>query len=181
MSAEGIALAVAVIGLAGGVWMQLVQFKKDAQRIDRVNDVSSDIRKDTIDMKPKIDDIRSVTGETRDCVIKKLEPELTCIMESVHGELKDNIAFLAEDLRFRQRLEKEYKGLRSREMIEGGIRELYEENAVLTIKVQELQKKNVDLIVEKEQYIAENKYLQERIQKLEYQLQPDIHKKRPTI
>ena len=66
-------------------------------------------------------------------------------------------------------------------MIEGGIRELYEENAVLTIKVQELQKKNVDLIVEKEQYIAENKYLQERIQKLEYQLQPDIHKKRPTI
>lgn len=50
-----VAIVVAIIGLAGGIWMQVVQFKKDGQRIDSVNDTAKKVSEDTAHMRPEID------------------------------------------------------------------------------------------------------------------------------
>lgn len=178
MSAEWIALIVAIISVGGAIWAQIIQFKKDAQRIDGVNRISVEVKRDTEQMKPKIDAVQYRTGETNVHVIQRIEPGIDQILDSVQGELKDNIAFLTEDLKFRQRLENEYKGVRTRTMIEGGIKELYDENAVLTVKNHELQKKIEDLEAEKEQYVILNTYLKERIQELEHQIQHKIRREK---
>ena len=124
-------------------------------------------------MKPKIEEIKHTSKETNDCVTKRIEPNIHYILTSVQGELKDNVAFLTEDLKFRQRLEKEYKGIRNRAMIEGGIKELYDENALLTAENRELEKKIESLTLENNRYITINTQLKEKIQELEYQLQPE--------
>ena len=50
-----VAIVVAIIGLAGGIWTQVVQFKKDGQRIDSVNDTAKKVSEDTAHMRPEID------------------------------------------------------------------------------------------------------------------------------
>ena len=169
-----VAIGVALIGVAGGIWAQVCQFKKDAQRIDGVNATSKDIKNDTTEMKPKVEDIKNTCKETNDCITKRLEPNIHNILTSVQNELKDNVAFLTEDLKFRQRLENEYKGIRNRAMIEGGIKELYDENALLTAENRELEKKIEHLTLENSRYVTINTQLKEKIQELEYQLQPEI-------
>ena len=59
-------------------------------------------------------------------------------------------------------------------MIEGGIKELYDENALLTAENRELEKKIEHLTLEKSRYVTINTQLKEKIQELEYQLQLEI-------
>ena len=40
-----VSIIVALIGVAGGIWAQVYQFKKDAQRIDSVNANTTNIQK----------------------------------------------------------------------------------------------------------------------------------------
>lgn len=181
MDAEWIALVVALVGVAGGIWAQIVQFKKDAQRIERVNDISEDIRKDTTEIKPKIQSIKDVTKEINDCVTRRMEPEINKMLDSVQGDLKDNIVLLADDLKYRQRLENEYKGIRSRAMIEGGVRALFEDNAVLSAKVHELQKEKENWLTEKEEYIAVIASLKAQVEGCGCQAQPELYKRDPNI
>ena len=59
-------------------------------------------------------------------------------------------------------------------MIEGGIKELYDENALLTAENRELEKKIDHLTLENSRYVTINTQLKEKIQELEYQLQLEI-------
>lgn len=38
--AEWVAIGIALLGVAGGIWGQIIQFKKDAQRIENVNQIA---------------------------------------------------------------------------------------------------------------------------------------------
>ena len=174
-----VALIVAIIGVASGIWMQVIQFRKDAQRIDGVNKTSENIKNDTTKMKPKIDEIKNTTKETNDSVTKHIQPNINHLLASVQGELKDKITLLSDDLKLRQRLESEYKGIRSRTMIEGGIKELYEENAILTVKNRELNEQVEHLTLENEQYRTRNIQLEEKIQELESYRQPQTNQIHP--
>lgn len=51
---EWTAVIVAIIGVAGGIWAQIIQFKKDAQRIDSVNSTASSVKEDTTEIRPLV-------------------------------------------------------------------------------------------------------------------------------
>lgn len=76
--AEWVAIGVALLGVASGIWMQVVQFKKDAQRIDGVNKTAGDVKNDTAEMKPKIENI------DKNCFIIK-EDIVRNVMPGVNG------------------------------------------------------------------------------------------------
>ena len=53
-AAEWVAIAIAILGVAGGIWGQFYQFKKDGQRIDGVNETSKSVKEDTAVMRPSV-------------------------------------------------------------------------------------------------------------------------------
>lgn len=47
-----VSISVALLGVAGSIWAQIIQFKKDAQRIDAVNKTSASVKHDTTVIRP---------------------------------------------------------------------------------------------------------------------------------
>lgn len=71
-----IAIVVALIGVAGGIWMQIIQFKKDAQRIEEVNKTANLVHCDTAEIKPKVDNIETNTNVIRDDITRIILPKV---------------------------------------------------------------------------------------------------------
>ena len=69
-----IAIAVALIGVAGGIWAQVYQFKKDAQRIENVNQATNGVKEDTVVMKPKVERIEKISDEMKADYLRNLYP-----------------------------------------------------------------------------------------------------------
>ena len=135
-------IVVALIGVAGAVIGNIFILLRDRNAISRIDSKSSEIEPVTKIIKEKTDKISDYT-------VEKIFPD----MKSMHVN-QEKVAKLVgdihEDVRYRQRLSKEYAGRLSKDIMVTGIEDVYSENANLIDRVRELESFNNDLKVQLE-------------------------------
>ena len=135
-------IVVALIGVAGAVIGNIFILLRDRNAISRIDSKSSEIEPVTKIIKEKTDKISDYT-------VEKIYPD----MKSMHVN-QEKVAKLVgdihEDVRYRQRLSKEYAGRLSKDIMVTGIEDVYSENANLIDRVRELESFNNDLKVQLE-------------------------------
>ena len=146
MSTEGtIAIVVALIGVAGGIWVQIVQFKKDSGKI-------SSIKSDTQEMKPTINNIDDNVKTMQKDVMRDLTPKI----DRITG-IESDTRVLVDELNYQKRLKSELSGKAlNKDYFIGKINELYEENARLSMQLKEQIHSNQNLIMENSLLQSEN-------------------------
>lgn len=118
-----VALIVAVLGAASGIWAQVVQFKKDAKRIDDVNSNVGGVKADTSELKPKVTTTDENVKKIRDEVVEKVVPAI--------GKL-NGVDTLVEAYKIEKAIkENNSPNLYDRDVLKGTIDLVYEENAKL--------------------------------------------------
>lgn len=135
-------IVVALIGVAGAVIGNIFILLRDRNAISRIDSKSSEIEPVTKTIKEKTDKISDYT-------VEKIYPD----MKSMHVN-QEKVAKLVgdihEDVRYRQRLCKEYAGRLSKDIMVTGIEDVYSENANLVDRVRELESFNNNLKVQLE-------------------------------
>lgn len=135
-------IVVALIGVAGAIIGNIFILLRDRNAISRIDSKSSEIEPVTKIIKEKTDKISDYT-------IEKIYPD----MKSMHVN-QEKVAKLVgdihEDVRYRQRLNKEYAGSLSKDIMVTGIEDVYSENANLIDRVRELESFNNNLKVQLE-------------------------------
>lgn len=135
-------IVVALIGVAGAVIGNIFILLRDRNAISRIDSKSSEIEPATKIIKEKTDKISDYT-------VEKIYPD----MKSMHVN-QEKVAKLVgdihEDVRYRQRLNKEYAGSLSKDIMVTGIEDVYSENANLVDRVRELESFNNNLKVQLE-------------------------------
>ena len=135
-------IVVALIGVAGAVIGNIFILLRDRNAISRIDSKSSEIEPVTKTIKEKTDKISNYT-------VEKIYPD----MKSMHVN-QEKVAKLVgdihEDVRYRQRLSKEYAGRLSKDIMVTGIEDVYSENANLVDRVRELESFNNNLKVQLE-------------------------------
>ena len=135
-------IVVALIGVAGAVIGNIFILLRDRNAISRIDSKSSEIEPVTKTIKEKTDKISDYT-------VEKIYPD----MKSMHVN-QEKVAKLVgdihEDVRYRQRLNKEYAGSLSKDIMVTGIEDVYSENANLIDRVCELESFNNNLKVQLE-------------------------------
>lgn len=135
-------IVVALIGVAGAVIGNIFILLRDRNAISRIDSKSSEIEPVTKTIKEKTDKISNYT-------VEKIYPD----MKSMHVN-QEKVAKLVgdihEDVRYRQRLSKEYAGRLSKDIMVTGIEDVYSENVNLIDRVRELESFNNDLKVQLE-------------------------------
>lgn len=152
-SVQWVSIVVALIGVAGGIWAQVVQFKKDAQRIDSVNEKTSGIEKDTAEFRPKIDRTDKNVSEIRDGFLKKQEK---------FNDALNGISELLDEKRHNDRMKQEVSDrVCSPDIISSEIKTLFETNAGLYRENSELTREVSALRHENSILKADNKRLKD--------------------
>lgn len=135
-------IVVALIGVAGAVIGNIFILLRDRNAISRIDSKSSEIEPVTKTIKEKTDKISDYT-------VEKIYPD----MKSMHVN-QEKVAKLVgdihEDVRYRRRLNKEYAGSLSKDIMVTGIEDVYSENANLVDRVRELESFNNNLKVQLE-------------------------------
>lgn len=135
-------IVVALIGVAGAIIGNIFILLRDRNAISRIDSKSSEIEPVTKTIKEKTDKISDYT-------VEKIYPD----MKSMHVN-QEKVAKLVgdihEDVRYRQRLSKEYAGRLSKDIMVTGIEDVYSENANLVDRVRELEGFNNNLKVQLE-------------------------------
>lgn len=135
-------IVVALIGVAGAIIGNIFILLRDRNAISRIDSKSSEIEPVTKIIKEKTDKISDYT-------VEKIYPD----MKSMHVN-QEKVAKLVgdihEDVRYRQRLSKEYAGSLSKDIMVTGIEDVYSENANLIDRVRELESFNNNLKVQLE-------------------------------
>lgn len=164
--ANYIGLIIALLTVAGSILANFFQYKKDSNKIGEVKEHTSAI-------KPNVENIKELSKETNDYVTKAVSPDIKNILKNIDGDMKENLSMLAEDLKYRRRLEDSYRGNNSRDILVSGIDELYIDNANQKHEIEKLINLNRELaqsIERKNTRIKElerkNKSLEERIKEL---------------
>ena len=137
---EIIALIVAIIGVASALWVQVLQFKKDAQRIDSVGEKSSGIKEDTSDMKPRIHNIERNSIKINEKIAETIVPSMK--------KLDGIDALVAHMHREEGRNEKISHSLESPDYVLKAIRDVYDKNVELNYMVRELKAENREQSIE---------------------------------
>lgn len=135
-------IVVALIGVAGAVIGNIFILLRDRNAISRIDSKSSEIEPVTKVIKEKTDKISDYT-------VEKIYPD----MKSMHvnqEKVTKLVGDIHEDVRYRQRLSKEYAGRLSKDIMVTGIEDVYSENANLIDRVRELESFNNDLKVQLE-------------------------------
>lgn len=143
-TAEVIAICVALISVAGGIWAQVVQFKKDSGTI-------SNIKSDTSEIKPTVNNIDKNVEKVKDEVIEKVVPKMSRL---------EGIDLLVEDYKYREKLKNEKSVNCSKDILQGSIDLLFAENARLTNEVKVERERNFELE-------AENRILKDKLRSYE--------------
>ena len=157
-------IVVALIGVAGAVIGNIFILLRDRNAISRIDSKSSEIEPVTKIIKEKTDKISDYT-------VEKIYPD----MKSMHVN-QEKVAKLVgdihEDVRYRQRLSKEYAGRLSKDIMVTGIEDVYSENANLIDRVRELESFNNNLKVQLE--IKEEEI--RKLKKHNIKLENNMHK-----
>lgn len=157
-------IVVALIGVAGAIIGNIFILLRDRNAISRIDSKSSEIEPVTKTIKEKTDKISDYT-------VEKIYPD----MKSMHVN-QEKVAKLVgdihEDVRYRQRLSKEYAGRLSKDIMVTGIEDVYSENANLIDRVRELESFNNNLKVQLE--IKEEEI--RKLKKYNIKLENSMHK-----
>ena len=164
-AAEWVAIAIAILGVAGGIWGQFFQFKKDAQRIDGVNETSKSVKEDTTVMRPSVNRTDKNVQELKEKYISK-EYQINSTIEGVAELLEAKRIDDAVKQKISQAVE-------SPLYIESAVKSIYEKNASLQTMVNELTDANIVLEHENNVLRKQNQDLQNEVQKLKKERQPD--------
>lgn len=156
--AEWIAIGIALAGVAGGIWAQIIQFKKDAQRIDGVNKTSGEVKNDTVFMKPLVKKTDANVQELRDSFLKR-ENQIDATMKDI-GKL---VAAKEIDDAIKQRIS---STVDNPEYIKNAVSLVYEKNAALSSKVAELNNEKIQLSAHIQALKNENGKLKQKNHKL---------------
>lgn len=173
--AAWVAIGIALLGVAGGIWGQIIQFKKDAQRIENVNQTTSTVKSDTSKMTPIVVDTGKKVVEMRDHLLVR-ESQIDSTMEGVKE--------LVDEKHYQDKQKRDISiELSSPDYLVAAVTAVYEKNASLEKMVREYKVKDRQNINQIAILTAENQRLQEENQVLNEQLislQAEIRKK-PTI
>lgn len=156
-TAGWISITVALIAVASGIWIQIVQFKKDGQRIDGVNKTTAQIKADTSEMKPKVSNIEELSKQISNDIVRTILPQMNHV-----GKIEESVGKLLEGYL----VEKEIKSrvsssLNNPDYLLGSIQSLFEINAEYNQQIQKLTNDNLLLQNENEGLRKEVKQLQE--------------------
>ncbi len=162
---EMIALVVALISVAGAIWIQLIQFKKDSNKI-------GDVKADTAELKPKTEQICRRVEKIEDRVVEHITPTLSCLERTAESS-SAGISELLEELHFQKRLKENITLSEEKEYFVGGVEKLFEENCKLQMRVRELTAKNQQLVFEKEKLERQLEYVSSKKPKAPF-MEPDI-------
>lgn len=135
-------IVVALIGVAGAIIGNIFILLRDRNAISRIDSKSSEIEPVTKIIKEKTDKISDYT-------VEKIFPDMKS-MHVNHEKVAKLVGDIHEDVRYRQRLSKEYAGRLSKDIMVTGIEDVYSENANLIDRVRELESFNNDLKVQLE-------------------------------
>lgn len=164
-----IGLIIALITVAGSILANFFQYRKDSNTIGTV-------KSDTSNMLPKVDTINENTKEINKYIVDDVKSSLQDII-NIGNKIHENnvdIKLIADDVKFRQRLSSEYKGVTTRDTLISGIDEVYTNNSVLQEIIKEKDKSILELSrsiksmkQENELLNKENINLKSQIRKLE--------------
>lgn len=164
-----IGLIIALITVAGSILANFFQYRKDSNTIGTV-------KSDTSNMLPKVDTINENTKEINKYIVDDVKGSLQDII-NIGNKIRENnvdIKLIADDVKFRQRLSSEYKGVTTRDTLISGIDEVYTNNSVLQEIIKEKDKSILELSrsirsmkQENELLNKENINLKSQIRKLE--------------
>ena len=164
-----IGLIIALITVAGSILANFFQYRKDSNTIGTV-------KSDTSNMLPKVDTINENTKEINKYIVDDVKVSLQDII-NIGNKIHENnvdIKLIADDVKFRQRLSSEYKGVTTRDTLISGIDEVYTNNSVLQKIIKEKDKSILELSrsiksmkQENELLNKENINLKSQIRKLE--------------
>ena len=143
-------IVVALIGVAGAVIGNIFILLRDRNAISRIDSKSSEIEPITKTIKEKTDKISDYT-------VEKIYPDMKSMYVNQEKVAK-LVGDIHEDVRYRQRLNKEYAGSLSKDIMVTGIEDVYSENANLVDRVRELESFNNNLKVQLE--IKEEKMIE---------------------
>lgn len=135
-------IVVALIGVAGAVIGNIFILLRDRNAISRIDSKSSEIEPVTKTIKEKTDKISDYT-------VEKIYPDMKSMYVNQEKVAK-LVGDIHEDVRYRQRLNKEYAGSLSKDIMVTGIEDVYSENANLVDRVRELESFNNNLKVQLE-------------------------------
>lgn len=135
-------IVVALIGVAGAIIGNIFILLRDRNAISRIDSKSSEIEPVTKIIKEKTDKISDYT-------VEKIFPDMK-LMHVNQEKVAKLVGDIHEDVRYRQRLSKEYAGRLSKDIMVTGIEDVYSENANLIDRVRELESFNNDLKVQLE-------------------------------
>lgn len=161
-----VAIGIALLGVAGGIWAQVVQFKKDGQRIDNVNDTATSVKNDTTDMKPKVDNINENTKVIREDITRSILPQMNSI-----ANLNSGVAELLESKHIDDAVKQKVSSyIENPVYIQTAVSLVYEKNAALEVKVSELNVEKTHLDMQVKILKEKNEKLLEENQKLKQEL-----------
>lgn len=163
-----IAILVAILGVASGLWAQVVQFKRDARQIGnvddhvgRVNDSVGNVKEHTSEMKPIVHNVDENVKKIRDQVIEKIVPNLKKL---------DGVDTLVHAYNVEQAIkERQSPNLSEKSVLKGTIDLIYDENS-------KLYKLNLDLQRQNQLLQAENQSMKQTVE--QYKLVVEQQKKR---
>lgn len=173
-----IALVVALIGVAGGIWAQIVQFKKDRQHIDIVNETSKEIKSDTSRMSPQVENINAKTEVIYSDILRNILPSVSTI-EQLSGGMDQ----LVENLHFEEKMKSKVSTEQpQQDIMNAYISSIYQKNAALNDQIISLELERTELLNTIERVKSENKVLnkenarlKQEMKKFEYsQHDPDM-------
>lgn len=150
-------IVVALIAVAGAIAGNIFTLLRDRNIISRIDSKSSEMEPRTKEIKEKADKISEYTVEKIYPDVKRIYSDSKTHQDKVMKLIGD----IHEDVRYKQRLSKEYAGRLSKDIMVTGIEDVYQENASLINKVHELELRNNDLETQLEIRDQEIKKLKE--------------------
>lgn len=172
--AEWIAIAVALLGVAGGIWAQVYQFRKDAQRIDSVNQVANTIKHDTTKMEPAVERIEGTTNKMEEQMLGTILPQLSNFKDKL-GRLEGGINVVVKKVEVEKEIQNRVSAtIENPDYIKGAVDSIYNENARLNIEIRNVTEQNKILNFENIKLKQENQKLRERLQERENEFKAEI-------
>lgn len=164
--ANYIGIIIALITVTGSMLANYFEVKRDGNKI-------REVKEDTSNMQPKIDAINENTKDTNIYLTRTVDKKIDNLIsqsynaEKINGEIISDLKYIAEEVKYKKRVEAEYMGQVSKEMLSSGIENLYKENALLTTMLKEYKEKNIKLERENALLTERNSVLNHEIEKLQ--------------
>lgn len=158
-----IAIIVALIGVAGTIYVSNRQLKRDGETIAKIYDKAENI-------KPKMDNVDERTKETNDYLIKQFAVTHRDMLKDIETA-KNNVEVISDEVKRQKAIREQYDKYINKDYLKSGIDKVYEENATLTSRIKELSIKNEELQYKTEILRSRNKNLEQENERLQTEVE----------